>query len=248
MHSSDDSSADGKAAEQRRFWNEWNRLHRKRGTLPPDVERRGEEALEIVRSIEGSDLRILEVGCSTGWLAQELSRYGPTTAVDLAGEVVAEARHAVPAVQFVAGDFLDLDIEPASFDVVVSLETIAHVADQRGFCERIAAVLVDEGHLALTTQNRFVWERTAAPVAPDEIFQNLLTMRELKDLLRPHFRVLEAKTILPFGHGGFLRVANSLKLNRLVAACVGKSRVRRLKERLGLGGTLVVLARRKPRG
>jgi len=230
---------------QRGFWNEWNARHRKLGSLPEEAGRRGAAVLTHLSSLRLTDPRILEVGCATGWLCEHLSAFGPTTGVDLADEVIAAARRNVPGVQFLAGDFLEMDLGRSSFDVVVSLETIAHVKDRRAFSRRVASLLADPGHLILTTQNRFVWERSGALATPDEILQKLVTMHELKRLLRPEFEILRASTIIPFGHGSFLRIVNSPKLNRPLRAILGKDRLRRWKEAMGLGNTLVVLARKR---
>jgi hypothetical protein len=70
-------------------------------------------------------------------------------------------------------------------------------------------------------------------------------MSELKAPLRPRFQICDARTIIPFAHGSFLRFVNSYKLNPPLEAMFGVERVRRFKERLGLGNTLVVLARKR---
>lgn len=236
---------DPSIATQRAFWNTWNARHRGRAELPEDARTRGEAVLEVIRALPVAPRRILEVGCATGWLCEEMSAFGSVTGIDLADEVIAEAQANVPAVRFLAGDFLEMDLGSEAFDLVVSLETIAHVKDRPAFCGRIASLLVDGGYLVITAQNKFIWERSGALRKPEEILQRLLTMKELKALLRPEFDILEAKTVIPFGDGSFLRFVNSIKLNRPIEAVVGAARVRRWKERLGLGNTLVVLARKR---
>ena len=131
---------------QRRFWNEWNRRFRDRDEQYRDAAMRGELAIELLVSLGLDRPRILEIGCSTGWLCRELSRFGDVTGTDLADEVVQIARASVPDAHFLAGDVLELDLGTSRFDVVVSLETIAHVEDKRMFCTRVAQSLVDGGH------------------------------------------------------------------------------------------------------
>lgn len=231
-------------ATQTRFWNDWNRKYRDRSEQHGDAAMRGQLALELLESLGLDRPRILEIGCSTGWLCQELCRFGDVTGTDLADEVVEIARTNVPEARFLSGDVLDLDLG-AGFDVVVSLETIAHVEDKSAFCRRVADALVPGGHLILTTQNAFIWERTSTLRQPREILQSFLTMDQLRDLLLVDFDILDTRTIIPGGDMGFLRWVNSRWLNAPFHAIAGRHRVRRLKERFSLGNTLVVLARKR---
>ena len=66
---------------------------------------------------------------------------------------------------------------------------------------------------------------------------------ELRQLLRPHFDVQKIFSVSPKANRGFMRAINSRKLNYPVRAIFG-DRVERLKEALGLGWTLMVLARK----
>ena len=228
---------------QRQFWNTWNLRHR----IAPDMQslRRGETVVKLVAGLRRNAPRILEIGCSTGWLSKELAKLGPVTGTDLANDVIEHARTRVPEVRFVAGDFLELDLEDRPFDVVVSLEVLAHVRDKALFCDRVADLLAPGGHFVVTTQNRYVWERTASLERPTEMLQSFLSAGELRALLRPRFQVLRFLTIIPAGDLGLLRVINSAKLNRALGAVVGRGTVTRAKEFLGFGNTLVVLARKR---
>ena len=232
-------------ATQRAFWNRWNTAHRVPETLPADVLRRGRASLEAISDLDLPSPEILEIGCATGWLCRGLAELGTVTGIDLADEVIARARVLVPEARFLAGDFLAIDFQDESYDVVVSLETIAHVVDRAAFLGRIADVLRPNGHLVLTTQNRSIWERSGWLEKPQEIVQDLLTMLELRRLLHPRFEVVRATTLVPFGDRGMLRLINSRKLNRPFAAVFGAERVLGWKERLGFGNTLFVVARRR---
>jgi hypothetical protein len=52
-------------------------------------------------------------------------------------------------------------------------------------------------------------------------------------------------TVEPSGHLGLLRIVNSRKLNALPCSLFGADRIKRLKEFLGLGQTIVLLARNR---
>jgi hypothetical protein len=98
----------------------------------------------------------------------------------------------------------------------------------------------------LATQNRFVLERTASVAQRGEgQLRRWVDHRELRALLRPHFEIVELKSIYPnTGHGGILRLVNSPKLNALLSRVIPRAALDRMKERAFLGHTLMVLARR----
>jgi SAM-dependent methyltransferase len=231
--------------EQRRFWNDWNAAYPERKLDRPSVAR-GEAALARLRALGLPAPRILEVGCGFGWLSERLAEVGPTTAIDLADEVLQRSRQRWPHVRFLAGDVMTADLEPGAFDVIVTLETFSHVDDQAAFCERLARLLAPRGYLILTTQNRFVFTRRTdvMPLRPGQI-RRWVDRRGLRRLLAPRFEVLSLTSLVPAGHGGVLRIVNSTRLNAALGRLVGDSRLERLKERAGLGQTLIATARRR---
>jgi len=131
------------------------------------------------------------------------------------------------------------------FDIVVSLETLSHVADQPAFIKRIRDVLKPGGYLILTTQNRLVFERRAdvIPLAVGQI-RRWVSPRELRRLLRDDFVVRRLVTLLPEGQLGILRLVNSKRIDRVLVRLVSRNLLERAKERLGFGQTIAVLAQR----
>jgi SAM-dependent methyltransferase len=227
---------------QTRFWNSWNVC---RVVEPGNASRRQREVVSgWLDELRRRDLRILEVGCGAGWLIPTLLEFGEVTANDLADEMLDRASAAHPTVRFLAGDVMDLDLEPASFDVVICLEVLSHVADQRALIERLASLTRVGGKLMLATQNRPVLEKhnDIPPPGPGQI-RKWLDEHELRGLLGPDYDVLELTTVAPVANRGPRRILNSRKLNRPLHAIVG-DRVDRLKERRGWGGTLMCLAQR----
>ncbi len=212
--------------------------------IDEDARKRGNMALDLLERCSLSNPRILEVGCSTGWLSCKLQRHGSVTGVDLSAASVEVARSRVRGAHFLAGDFLRMDLNDHLFDVVVLLETVAHVEDKLEFCRRVSSLLTPGGYFIITAQNARVWEWSGVLTKPPEILQDLLTMSELKQLLSSEFRLLRSGTTIPFGHRGFLRFLNSRKLNRPFVAAFGEDRVARAKESLGLGNTLFALAQK----
>lgn len=232
--------------EERQFWNDWNKRIREESPLDHASRRRCETVLSMLGSLTLENPRILEVGCGTGWLAERLTHFGTVFATDLADEVITRAQRRVKTVTFAAGDIMSVPLPHGTFDVVVTLETLSHVADQRAFVGRLADLLRVGGYLILTTQNRFVFERRddVVPRSPGQR-RSWVDQRGLKRLLKPRFTILSATTLEPAGHRGVLRLVNSVKLNALLGRLLSTNTIERLKERAGLGQSLVVLCRRR---
>ena len=228
---------------QQRFWDSWAAISGDKGYEEISA-RQAKIICDWLSTVDVPDMKLLEVGCGTGWFCPRLAAFGSVTATDLSPTQIETARALFPQVQFLAGDFMTLELEPEQFDVVVTLEVLAHVADQQAFVERIAKLLKPSGLLMLATQNRPVLERfnRIEPPGPGQI-RRWVDARELAGLLSRSFRVLELKSVTPRANRGFLRLLNSRKVNYPIRALFG-DRFENLKERLGLGWTLVALARK----
>lgn len=230
--------------QQRDAWSEWAVTTRERRLTEISTDQR-EVVLAWLDQTDRANLNILEVGCGPGWLCPDLKRFGDVTATDLVDDVLDRARARVSGVCFISGDFMELDFEPGSYDVVVTLEVLAHVADQRAFISKIATTLKPGGTLILATQNRPVLEQhnnVPAP-SPGQI-RTWVDANELRQLLAPDFDVRELKIITPITNKGPWRLFNNRKINWLLKKLFGNG-PKRLKENLGLGWTLMTLAQKK---
>ncbi len=106
--------------------------------------------------------------------------------------------------------------------------------------------MVDQGWFAATTINRFVCERISGVGSAEKgQIRNWLYQHALKKLIAVHFDILSFYTILPEGDQGILRVVNSYRLNRLLRRLDWQGALVRIKERMGLGGGMVILARKR---
>jgi 2-polyprenyl-3-methyl-5-hydroxy-6-metoxy-1,4-benzoquinol methylase len=239
-----ESSINWDTDTQRKFWNAWDTQHL--NTISEETRRRADEVLSLISSLNRQRPRILEIGCGNGWLVERLLSFGPVTGVDIADEPIQDARCRIPSAEFYAGDILQMDLPNNSFDLIVTLETFSHVADQPRFIELIASLLSDRGYLILTTQNRSIYMRNSriAPPAQGQL-RHWVTIQELRALLSPRFDCLRSSTVEPGGDRGILRLVNSRKLTSVLSRIFSKERVIRLKERLGFGQTLVLLARKR---
>ena len=131
----------------------------------------GRSHTRLAGELNRRDLDIIEVGCGTGWFCPLLAKFGRVIGTDLSDEVLARAQQRWPGVGFMAGDFASLPLKDATFDVVVSLEVLSHVADQPSFIARIAQILRPGGLLLLATQNRAVLSEHCLipPPAPGQL-------------------------------------------------------------------------------
>ncbi len=229
---------------QRNHWNDWNAATREQ--YVDEISLRQADIISQWLDLLGrKDLDIIEIGCGAGWFSQRLTQYGKVTATDLADEVLKRAKIRAPSVEFVAGDFMNLPFLKNCFDVVVTLEVLAHVADQQAFIHKITSLLRPGGYLMLATQNHFVLKyfNRVPPTRPGQL-RRWVGRRELREMVETTgFQVLQIFSITPRANRGIMHLVNSRKVNRPIRALFG-DRVERLKERLGLGWTLMLLARK----
>jgi SAM-dependent methyltransferase len=150
---------------------------------------------------------------------------------------------------FVAADFLAADLPLCGFDVVVSLETMAHLEDQVAFLDRVAALLRPGGRLMLATQNRPMMERNIANLPSHGWYRRWVDHTELRELVAVRFDINELRSITPKFFTGPLHVVNSAKLYRLAdllrLSWVLRS-IKRFEEKRFLGWTLMCRATKKP--
>lgn len=225
---------------QVRFWTGWVE-DSAAGETNPGNERRGKYVLDAVRSVAGPNMRILEIGCGTGWLSFQLAEFGTVTALDLPSKTINRLKGTHPHITWISGDFLDADL-PQRFDVVVSVETIAHVPDQEKFVHKIATLLVPGGTVVLTTQNPPIWNRTRAlrPPGPGQI-RNWPSRSRLRELFTPYFDLQPLRTCAPSGDRGPLRLLHNRISQAVGTRLFGRERWISWRERMGLGCSLVLV-------
>lgn len=234
--------------DQRTFWN-WHWEHwEERKVLNDWTERRAQEILALIQSLQLNGPRILDLGCGRGWFTERLSMYGETHGIDLSEDGIAAAKQRRPDIRYLAGNLYEAPLPQNYFDVVVSQEVIAHVQDQPRYVDLAAEVLKPGGYLIVTTGNRFVMDRLGDVgwnVQPAQHIANQLSKGELKGMLRPRFDVRKTLTIIPHGSRGVLRLINSYKINAMVSWLVPQRKLEALKEKAGLGWQMIVMAQKK---
>ncbi|MDQ3670896.1 MAG: class I SAM-dependent methyltransferase [Actinomycetota bacterium] len=109
-------------------------------------------------ALVGSGRRVLDVGCSSGYLARPLVERGCTVVGIEQDPAAAEAAREV-CEEVLVGDAesMELPFSDESFDVVLCGDLIEHLRDPARFLARIRPLLGESGRLVLTTPNVANW-------------------------------------------------------------------------------------------
>jgi 2-polyprenyl-6-hydroxyphenyl methylase/3-demethylubiquinone-9 3-methyltransferase len=141
-------------------------VRRRNQKNPPDEMAMGQAPL--------AGLRVLDIGCGGGILAEPMARLGAdVTAIDATAEAI-EAAKAHLAVGQLVVDYrcctaeelaAERDRDKDKFDLIYASEVIEHVTDRQLFAEAIAAMLAPNGTVVITTINRTLPALAFAKVA-----------------------------------------------------------------------------------
>ncbi|MGF6241001.1 GT2 family glycosyltransferase/SAM-dependent methyltransferase [Paraburkholderia sp. GAS38] len=176
-------------------------------------------------------LDVLDVACGEGYGSAIIARVAKTvTGVDISPEAVAHASEQysnVKNLSFLSGSASDLPLPDASFDAVVSFETIEHLLEQEEMLSEIHRVLRPGGFLILSSPNKKVY-------SDDRNYQNEfhvkeLYFEELDALVKRHFsdvtyfgqRLATSSIILPEDRRDTSYTAHTLS-DDVVAGCTPK--------------------------
>ncbi|KAG5053346.1 hypothetical protein JHK87_005544 [Glycine soja] len=128
------------------------------------------------KPLEG--LKIIDVGCGGGILSEPLARLGATvTGVDAVEKNIKIAQlhagldPATSSIEFCCTTAEKLVEEGRTFDAVMALEVIEHVADPAEFCKSLSALTVPEGATVISTINRSMRAYATAIVAAEYILR-----------------------------------------------------------------------------
>jgi 2-polyprenyl-6-hydroxyphenyl methylase/3-demethylubiquinone-9 3-methyltransferase len=125
--------------------------------IKQEITARFDRDMEQATALAG--LRILDIGCGGGLVAEPLCRMGATvTGLDPSPEVIAAARlHAGEgglAIDYRAGTAEALAAGGETFDVVLVLEVVEHVHDVGAFVATVASLVRPGGLVVASTINR----------------------------------------------------------------------------------------------
>ena len=136
-----------------------------------------------------ADKRVLDAACGEGygsWLLAGASR--EVTGIDIDRDAVdhAMARYAArPNLRYVRGSCTALPFAEASFDLVVSFETIEHLAAQETMLDEFRRVLAPSGALIISSPNKDVYSGESG--CDNHYHVRELTRIELERMLSARF-------------------------------------------------------------
>jgi len=234
-------------AEQIAFYDRWNENNRagQLSEINEEIRVRGLRVLDGVRASNLQQPKILEVGCGTGWLTQLLSELGSVTAIDLSPRAIEIAKARGIHAELIAGDFFQQDFPAQYYDVGICIETLFYVPDQSGFLQKFASLLKPGALVGFSMINKFVYERSSDIGEPEDgQIRHWLSKTEMRKLLAPYFDIVSMETLVPRGDTGILKFVNSTKVNTMLERIFSLQSIKRTKEKMGLGGGIVIMARR----
>lgn len=120
------------------------------------------EIRRLLSPANGRQRRLLDIGCSGGFLVEAARRMGfEAVGVDPDPAAIEYAREHYPENAFVCGTIEDVsgDLIGDGFDAVYSSEVIEHLSDVRGFARRLNLALRPGGMLYITTPDISHWRR-----------------------------------------------------------------------------------------
>jgi len=123
----------------------------------PLNERRHRAHAKLLAAV-GTGKRVLDVGCSSGYLAQPLSERGNTiVGIELDPEAARAAEQFCERVLVGDVETMELPLEPGSFDVVLCGDLIEHLRDPVAALARLRLFLKPGGRVVLSTPNIANW-------------------------------------------------------------------------------------------
>jgi 2-polyprenyl-3-methyl-5-hydroxy-6-metoxy-1,4-benzoquinol methylase len=173
---------------------------------------------ERLLALTGSPKRVLDVGCSSGYLARRLVDRGATVVGNDTDErAAAEARTICEQVLVGDVESIELPFPEHSFDVVLCGDVIEHLRDPKSFFERVRPLLRPGGRLVLTTPNVANWAMRLGLLAGrwrytdrgilDRTHTHFFTKKTLAETLdRAGYRIVEFDVTAPVPKAGVRQV------------------------------------------
>ena len=134
-------------------------------------------------------MTILDFACGTGYGAGYLSVAERTKVIGLdnAVDAVTQARRRYRAqgAEFAAGDAKAFPFGAATFDLIVCMETIEHVADVDALLSEVKRVLRPDGTVLFSTPNKLLHSpNSEKPLNPYHVVE--YTIEQFREVLAPH--------------------------------------------------------------
>lgn len=134
---------------------------------------------------------VLDLACGEGYGSAFMADFAKTVVgVDISQEAINHASHTYQKsnLTFRQASAIELDLPDKSFDVVVSFETIEHLAEQDEMLSEIRRVLRPDGILIISSPNRPVYSEESGE--HNEFHVKELDFDEFDELLKKQFSVV----------------------------------------------------------
>ena len=192
---------------------------------PYDLERRLEIVYDELLPQDLSDVRLLDLGCGSGWFSEEArARGAQVTSLDISISLVRITRDRTRGL-VVTADASRTPFAADHFQIIISSEMLEHLREPAVGIEEIGRILAPGGTLVLTTPNRrWLWLVSMASKLGWRSFrgyENFLGFEELAQLLKNNGLAIE-------DHFGFhpwpFQVSFLQSVSRLVGRALAHSR------------------------
>ena len=144
------------------------------------------------------DRDVLDLASGEGYgtaLLSQVANLAVGVEIDDSAVSAAQKEFSRPNLRFQQGDACTLPLEDASFDVVVSFETLEHLHDQDKFLAEVRRVLRPGGLFIVSTPDRDIYSPVGTPPNPFHVHE--LTMSEFTCALRRRFAQVALATQRP---------------------------------------------------
>lgn len=135
---------------------------------------------------QGKD--VLDIASGEGYGADLLARTAASVVgIDISESTIefAKKTYERPGLQFLCGSVANIPLPDHSFDVVVSFETIEHLAEQEAALAEMKRVLRPDGILIISSPNRPIYSDKKHHKNPFHVRE--LDLEEFRNLLERHF-------------------------------------------------------------
>jgi GT2 family glycosyltransferase/SAM-dependent methyltransferase/Flp pilus assembly protein TadD len=155
---------------------------------------------EICRNDPNRLLRILDVGCGSGWLTDRVLMYGSCEGVDPDPLAIADARRQFPHLRF---EVCELDRLPpsckiASYDVILCSRLLEGITQEERdtICKQLVRLLKPNGYLILTMRRGEAWEQWRNAGVPSNQVETWMTEAQVAELVEAHgFRPIQVERL-----------------------------------------------------
>jgi 2-polyprenyl-3-methyl-5-hydroxy-6-metoxy-1,4-benzoquinol methylase len=205
-----------------------------------DMELRSEAVRTWAANLERR--RMMDIGCGDGSISLPLlTPSTKMTLLDLSANMLERARANVPAemtrnVELREGDFQTAEFDPASFDLIITVGVMAHVASPSAFLGKVRDLLRPNGWLIVEFTDAFHgvgridrffgWMKER--IAPRKYSTNLIAARDVtRWLSKQGFTMVSEYRYSRLPLPGIHRVVPASLLVRLVRMIFGSARKNR---------------------